>query len=58
MSHYIVSWVIDVFDADDHHDAARKALAIQRDPDSVAVVFSVKEPGNGPTIDIDLDVTP
>lgn len=35
---YQVTWTIDI-DADSHEDAARKALEIQRDPDSIALVF-------------------
>jgi hypothetical protein len=40
MSEYKVTWVIDV-DARSPKAAARKALAIQRDPNSSATVFDV-----------------
>ena len=42
MKQYHVTWEIEV-DADDTHDAAQKALEIQRDEDSTAVVFDVQE---------------
>jgi hypothetical protein len=35
-----VSWVIDI-EADSAEAAAREALRIQRDPDSIATVFTV-----------------
>ena len=35
-----VSWAIDI-DADSAEAAAREALRIQRDPDSIATVFTV-----------------
>jgi len=37
---YRVTWTIEV-DAESEEDAARKALAIQRDVDSTATVFEV-----------------
>ena len=40
---YRVTWTIDL-DADSPEDAARKALAIQRDPDSWATHFTVCDP--------------
>lgn len=40
MKSYLVTWEIDI-DADTPEDAARKALAIQRDPASIATVFDV-----------------
>jgi len=40
MSEYRVVWEIDI-DAESHEDAARKALEIHRDPDSIATVFTV-----------------
>lgn len=42
MPDYTVRWEIDVFDADSPEDAARKALAVQRDPSSTATVFDVR----------------
>jgi hypothetical protein len=41
---YRVTWEVDVFDATSPEDAARKALAIQRKPDSIATVFDVTGP--------------
>jgi hypothetical protein len=40
MTTYVVEWYIDI-EADSPEDAARQALAIQRDPNSTATVFSV-----------------
>jgi hypothetical protein len=40
MPEYTVRWEIDL-DADSAYEAARKALAIQRDPRSTANVFTV-----------------
>lgn len=37
---YFISWEIDI-DADTPEAAAREALRIQRDPDSIATVFDV-----------------
>ncbi len=46
---YRLTWVIDL-DADSPEAAARQALAIQRDPESIALVFDV-EWHNGRHID-------
>lgn len=43
MTAYTVAWIIDI-DEDTPDAAARRALAIQRDPDSIGVVFDVTEP--------------
>jgi len=48
MKEYKVIWEIDLW-AENPEDAAKKALAVQRDPDSLATVFTV---GNE-TIDLD-----
>lgn len=45
---FTVSWTIDL-EADSYEDAARKALAIQRDRHSTATVFHV----DGIPIDLD-----
>jgi hypothetical protein len=37
---YYVKWEIDIY-AESHEAAAREALAIQRDPGSIATVFDV-----------------
>lgn len=56
MTSYLVSWDIDL-DASDPVDAARKALAIQRDPGSWATVFTVRGEHQGAaqvaTVDLD-----
>ena len=44
MKHYIVTWSIDI-DADSAVEAAKSALAIQRNPESIATVFEVAEVG-------------
>lgn len=49
---YKVQWGIEI-EADSPQDAARQALAIQRDPASIATVFTVTTPG-GEEIDVDL----
>jgi hypothetical protein len=40
MNEYIVTWAVNL-SADSPADAARKALEMQRDPDSLALVFDV-----------------
>lgn len=42
MATYIVIWTIDILDADTPEEAARLALAMQRDNESIATVFEVK----------------
>ena len=42
MKHYFITWEIDIA-ADSPEEAARMALEIQRDPESIALVFKVKE---------------
>jgi len=42
MAQYRVTWEIEL-DADTPEDAAREALAIMRDPDSIATVFTVHD---------------
>lgn len=49
---YRVVWEIDL-DADNAEDAARQALAIQRKPNSSAVVFDVRSP-DGTSVRVDL----
>ena len=44
MKEYRVTWVIDV-SAESPEDAARKALEIQRDVESTALVFKIREIG-------------
>lgn len=40
--HYTVTWTIDVW-ADSPEEAAHKALRTQRDNDSIATVFDIKD---------------
>lgn len=51
-----VIWAIDV-DADSPQEAAEKALAIQRNPDSIATVFDVVG-GAGKKTRVDLATEP
>lgn len=51
---YRISWEIDV-DATSPEDAARKARAIQLDPESVADVFDVRSSG-GAIVSVDLSI--
>ncbi len=44
---YLVTWQIDI-EADSAEEAAREALHIQRNPDSIATVFYVGVPGDYP----------
>ena len=50
-----VTWTIDI-DATSHEEAARKALAIQREPESTATVFSVRGEDEPGTYDIVIDL--
>lgn len=59
--HYVVSWSIDIFDADTPEEAARLALGVMEainpsDPDG-ANVFEVSEYG-GASVVIDLGAKP
>lgn len=49
---YLVTWTIDI-EADSPEEAATRAMIIQRDPESCALVFGVTEPGQ-PITYIDL----
>ena len=54
MTTYLVTWNIDI-QADSAEEAARIALDIQRDPESIATVFYVREHGaQRPTFLVDL----
>jgi hypothetical protein len=53
---YRVLWEIDIFDADSPREAAEKALEIQRKPDSIATVFTVRdETDESAAVDLDDD---
>ena len=54
---YHVRWAIDL-DADSPEDAAAKALAIHRDPFSIAMVFSVRGDPAYEWVEVDLGATP
>ncbi len=56
MPNYLVSWVIDIDDAANAEDAARKARAIQVRPDSTANVFSVQRKGATGSLESAVDV--
>lgn len=47
MSTYIVRWEME-FEADSPEDAARQALRVHRDPESIATVFDVEHCEDGP----------
>ena len=51
--HYIVTWDIDIF-TDTPLNAAKNALKIHRNKDSIATVFSVLDVKKGETYTIDL----
>lgn len=55
---YQVTWTIDIEDADNPEEAARKALDIQRDPNSIATVFTVIDDETGAAWKVDLDAEP
>ena len=57
MSRYRVTWVIDI-EADTPTQAARAALAIQRDPESIATVFEVSNDDGTDSRRIDLEELP
>jgi len=51
---YLVTWMIDI-EADSRTEAALAALAIQRKPDSIAVVFKVRDKHTRTTTLVDLE---
>ena len=54
MNAYLVTWEITI-DADSPHEAAQKALDIQRNPSSIATVFSVEDLDTDEQSRIDLE---
>lgn len=54
MVDYLVTWRIDM-EADSPDEAAARALIVQRDSESTAVVFEVSDTSSGTTWSIDLD---
>jgi hypothetical protein len=53
MASYLVEWSIDI-DAESPEEAARLALATQRDPDSTAVMFYVRSDDRPSGVMVDL----
>lgn len=54
--HYVVTWQIDIEDADTPEEAAREALRIQRKVDSIATVFDVAPYGKpSESVRVDLE---
>jgi hypothetical protein len=54
MKRYLVEWSIDLY-AETPEEAARQALAIHRDPESIATVFKVIEhDAGGDAVTVDL----
>jgi len=51
---YRVTWKIDI-EADSPEEAAARALIVQRDPESIATVFEVRERGKTKTVVVDLN---
>jgi hypothetical protein len=47
MPEYTVTWVMGGIDAESPREAAEKALTIHRNPESIAVVFTVTQEGPG-----------
>jgi len=54
MGTFLVTWRTDV-DADSPQKAALRALAMQRDEESMATVFDVTDKQTGKTTEIDLE---
>jgi len=54
MPDYRVRWEIDI-DAESYQEAAEAALAIQRDPASIATVFDVRAHGEARPMRVDLE---
>lgn len=50
---YLVGWTIDI-EAESPVDAAKQALAIQRNPNSIATVFTVHREGADGVTTVDL----
>jgi hypothetical protein len=52
MPNFVVTWTIDI-EADTPEGAARKALAVQRDQNSIATVFEVHDGEQSKTVDLE-----
>ena len=55
MPDFLVNWTIGIIEAEDPIDAAKKTLAIQRDPESIATVFEVTDCATRTKTIVDLD---
>lgn len=55
MRSYTVTWVINI-DAETSREAAKKALEIQRDQDSIATCFHVSDDQGGDCYEFDLEI--
>lgn len=55
MPDFLVNWTIGIIEAEDPIDAAKKTLAIQRDPESIATVFEVTDCATRTKTVVDLD---
>ena len=55
MPDFLVNWTIGIIEAEDPIDAAKKTLAIQRDPESIATVFEVTDCATRARSVVDLD---
>jgi hypothetical protein len=53
---YTVQWTIDV-DAESPREAAEQALTIQRDPNSIALIYRVTEMGDALQVPTYVDLT-
>lgn len=53
MSEYEIRWEFDIEDAESPLDAARRALIVQRDPESWATVFKVRKKGESEWTTVD-----
>ena len=51
---YLISWFVDVED-DSPYEAARQALGMQRDPESIATIFTVRDKRSGESVCVDAD---
>ena len=54
MAQFLVIWEIDI-EAATPREAAERALAIQRNPKSIATCFKVEDRNNSCTYDVDLN---
>lgn len=53
-THYRITWEVDI-EAYSPEDAARQALSMQRDPESIATVFQVSDVITGESVTLDTE---